>query len=129
MFLCVWIHIYIHIHIIFMSAPHAQAAWKYIKEEQPSNRKLELVTINPGFVLGPALTKAPGSSTGSLSRFLCHTHSRSCARALSFSLARSISRSLSRFLSLSLSHLLSLFLSRSLSRARSLSLTHTRYPL
>ena len=34
-----------------------QAAWKFIKEEQPAGRNLELVVINPAFVIGPALTK------------------------------------------------------------------------
>ena len=36
-----------------------QAAWKYIKEEQPAGRNLELVVINPAFVIGPALTVIP----------------------------------------------------------------------
>jgi len=46
------------------------AAWKYIKEEQPQGRNLELVTINPGFVLGPTLSKSICSSTQVISRVL-----------------------------------------------------------
>lgn len=46
------------------------AAWKYIREEQPEGRNLELVVINPGFVIGPALIKAPCSSVNVISRLL-----------------------------------------------------------
>lgn len=46
------------------------AAWKYVKEEQPEGRNLELVVINPGFVVGPALIKAPCSSVNVISRLL-----------------------------------------------------------
>ena len=47
-----------------------QAAWNFIIEQQPPGRNLELVTINPSFVLGPTLTKVEGSSTSVIARIL-----------------------------------------------------------
>jgi len=40
-----------------------QAAWNFVKE-LPEKEKFDLAVINPGFVQGPALTRASGTSVG-----------------------------------------------------------------
>ena len=40
-----------------------KAAWDYVKE-LPEEKKFELAVVNPGFVMGPALTKGAGTSLG-----------------------------------------------------------------
>jgi len=40
-----------------------RAAWDFLKE-LPEEKKFEMVTVNPGLVMGPALTKASGTSVG-----------------------------------------------------------------
>jgi len=46
-----------------------RAAWDFV-EKLPDGSKLELVTINPGFVFGPVLDEHVGTSVGLVKRFL-----------------------------------------------------------
>jgi nucleoside-diphosphate-sugar epimerase len=48
-----------------------KAAWDFINNQQPKNRNLELVTILPGLVVGPLLSRTCGNSSRILiTRFL-----------------------------------------------------------
>jgi dihydroflavonol-4-reductase len=46
-----------------------RAAWDFV-ESLPEGSKLELVTVNPGFVFGPTLDEHVGASVGLVKRFL-----------------------------------------------------------
>jgi len=47
------------------------SAWDFIKNQQPNNRNLELVTIFPGLVIGPLLSRTCGNGSRTvITRFL-----------------------------------------------------------
>jgi len=46
-----------------------KAAWDY-QAKLPENEKFEIVTINPGFILGPVLVKSPFTSEEIIRKFM-----------------------------------------------------------
>lgn len=47
-----------------------QAAWRFVREEQPAGRGLELAVINPSFILGPMIRKTECTSVEVLRKIL-----------------------------------------------------------